>query len=103
MKTTGLTAGLLLGASLLLSACASSTQNPDAQLAARIKQDIARTEGIAGAQNVNVETHRGVVILSGFIDGQKQKEDAGQAALKVSGVQQVYNNLQVRGQTSSGR
>ncbi|WP_334190274.1 BON domain-containing protein [Noviherbaspirillum sp.] len=93
----------LVSAALALSACASSTQNPDAQLASQIKQDIARTEGIGSAQNVNVETARGVVILSGFIDGEKQKQDAGQAALKVSGVQQVFNNLQVRSQTSSGQ
>lgn len=99
------TAGLFLGATLLLSACASPTQNPDAKLAAQIKQQIAQTEGIGSARSVNVETARGVVILSGFIETEKQKQDAAQTALKVSGVQQVFNNLQVikPGATASGQ
>lgn len=99
MKTTG----LFLGAVLALSACASTQQSPDAKLAAQIKQEIAQTEGIGGARSVNVETHKGVVILSGFIDSAKQREDAAQAALKVSGVQQVFNNIQVQNQQASGQ
>lgn len=97
------TAGLFLGAALLLSACASTTQSPDAKLAAQIKKEIAQTEGIGSAKSVNVETAKGVVILSGFIDNEKQRYEAGQTALKVSGVQQVFNNIQVRNQgTASG-
>lgn len=99
MKNTS----LVLGAAVVLSACASTPQSPDATLAARIKQEIAQTEGIGGARSVNVQTHRGVVILSGFIETEKQKNDAAQIALKVSGVQQVFNNIQVMNQTSSGR
>lgn len=41
-----------------------------------------------------------MVILSGFIGTDKQKYDAAQTALKVSGVQQVFNNLQVLNQSS---
>lgn len=99
MKTTG----LFLGAALVLSACASAPQSPDAKLAARIKQEIAQTEGIGGARSINVETHKGVVILSGFIDTEKQRDDAAQTALKVDGVQQVFNNIQVPNQQASGR
>lgn len=97
------TAGLFLGAVLLLGACASPPQSPDARLASRIKQEIAQTQGIGGAESVNVETHKGVVILSGFIDNEKQKNDAAQTALKVDGVQQVFNNIQVTRQGASGR
>lgn len=97
------TAGLILGAVLVLGACAAPKTNPDEQLAARIKQEIAQTQGIGGAKSVHVQTHNGVVVLSGFIDSEKQKEDAAQTALKVAGVQQVFNNIQVKGQTSSGR
>jgi osmotically-inducible protein OsmY len=97
------TAGLFLGAALVLSACASTTQSPDAKLAAQIKKEIAQTEGIGGAKSVNVETHKGVVVLSGFIADEKQRYDAGQAALKVSGVQQVFNNIKVQNRgTASG-
>lgn len=94
------TIGLILGAALVLGACASPQPSPDAQLAARIKQEIAQTEGIGSARSVNVETARGVVILSGFIGSEKQKNDAAQTALKVSGVQQVFNNLQVLNRSS---
>lgn len=99
MKITG----LFLGAALVLSACTSTPQSPNAALAERVKQEIARTEGIGGAKSVNVETDKGVVILSGFIESEKQKNDAAQTALKVSGVQQVFNNIQVLNQSSSGR
>lgn len=99
MKTTG----LFLSAAFILSACASTPPSPDAALAARVKQEIAQTEGVGGARSVNVETHQGVVILSGFIETEKQKDDAAQTTLKVDGVQQVFNNIQVPNQTSSGR
>lgn len=94
---------LVLAAALILGACASPSPNPDAQLASRIKQEIAQTEGIGGARSVNVQTHQGVVVLSGFIETEKQKQDAAQTALKVSGVQQVFNNIQVVKPTSSGQ
>lgn len=95
--------GLFLGAALFLSGCASTTPSPDEQLAARIKQEIAQTEGIGGARDLNVQAAKGVVILSGYMASEKQKEDAAQTALKVDGVQQVFNNIQVPGQASSGR
>jgi osmotically-inducible protein OsmY len=96
MKTTG----LVLGAALVLGACAAPQPSPDAQLSARVKQEIAQTEGIGSARSVNVESAKGVVILSGFIGTEKQKNDAAQTALKVSGVQQVFNNLQVLNRSS---
>jgi hyperosmotically inducible protein len=92
--------GLILGMALVLSACASTPPSPDTQLAARIKKEIAQTQGIGSAGSVNVETHKGVVILSGFIDSEKQRYDAAQTALKVDGVQQVFNNIQVLNQAS---
>jgi len=95
-------ASLLASAVLVLSACATTSQSPDAAMSARVKQQIAQTEGIAGARSVNVQSANGVVVLTGFIDNEKQRYDAGQAALKVAGVQQVYNNIQVMNQ-SSGR
>jgi hyperosmotically inducible protein len=99
MRTTG----LCLGVALVLSACASTPPSPDAQLSRRIKQEIAQTQGIGSAGSVNVETHKGVVVLSGFIDTEKQKYDAAQTALKVDGVQQVFNNLKVLQQGASGQ
>ena len=94
------TASLIACAALALGACATPQPSPDAQLNARVKQEIAQTAGIGSARSVNVESHKGVVILSGFIDTEKQKQDAAQTALKISGVQQVFNNLQVLNRSS---
>lgn len=94
------TAGLFIAAALVLSACASPPPSSDARLASRIKQQIAQTEGIGSASSVNVETHNGVVILSGFIKTEKQKDDAVQTALKVDGVQQVFDNITVLNRSS---
>lgn len=97
------TAGFFLSAALFLSACASPSPSPDAQLNSRIKQDIARTAGIGNASGINVESSRGIVVLTGYLETEQQRQDAAQAALKVSGVQQVFNNIQVLKATSSGQ
>jgi osmotically-inducible protein OsmY len=97
------TAGFFLSAALLLSACASPSPSPDAQLNSRIKQDIARTAGIGNASGINVESSRGIVVLTGYLETEQQRQDAAQTALKVSGVQQVFNNIQVLKPTSSGQ
>lgn len=94
--------GALIAATLVLGGCASTSQSPDQVIASQIKKEIAQTEGIGGASDVNVQAHKGVVVLSGFIGNEQQKEDAGQAALSIAGVERVFNNIQVN-QTSSGR
>lgn len=44
---------------------------------------------------INVETYKGVVLLSGFVDHQTQKDAAGSTARGVTGVGQVHNALVV--------
>ena len=51
---------------------------------------------------VNVETYKGVVLLSGFVDTQAQKDAAGTTAKAVSGVTQVHNVLLVLPPTGVG-
>jgi len=51
---------------------------------------------------VNVETYKGVVLLSGFVDNQAQKDAAGTTARGVSGVTQVHNTLLVMPSTGVG-
>lgn len=46
--------------------------------------------------DVNVDTFRGVVQLSGFVDTSAQKSKAGDIARRVQGVQSVQNNLTVK-------
>ena len=45
---------------------------------------------------VNVETFKGVVQLSGFVNSRDQKNRAGDLAKKVPGVKQVVNNITVK-------
>jgi hypothetical protein len=45
---------------------------------------------------VNVETFKGVVQLSGFVNTRDQKDRAGDLARKVNGVHDVENNITVK-------
>jgi hyperosmotically inducible protein len=49
-----------------------------------------------------VETYKGVVLLSGFVENQAQKDAAGKAAAGVDGAQKVHNALGVQAGTSMG-
>ena len=74
----------------------------DAGLTAKVKTAIAKDVGAGTAANVNVNTYRGTVQLSGFVDSQEKKDQAGAAARGVSGVQMVENSIQVKS-AASGR
>ncbi|MCC6502050.1 MAG: BON domain-containing protein [Deltaproteobacteria bacterium] len=45
---------------------------------------------------INVETYKGEVQLSGFVDSADSARKAGEVAAKISGVKSVRNNLVVR-------
>lgn len=90
-------------AALALGACAPTQTSrstgqalDDAAITVRVKTEIAQTQGIGSAAAVKVDTYRGVVMLAGFVDTEQQKRDAGQAAVRVQGVEKVFNNLQVK-------
>ena len=89
--------------SLFLIACAPTATSrstgqvlDDAAITARVKTEIAQTQGIGDAAAINVDTYRGVVSLAGFVDTDKQRRDAGQAATRAPGVEKVFNNLQLK-------
>lgn len=98
-----LTVILAFVASLSMIACAPTATSrstgqavDDAAITARVKTELAQTQGVLNAAAINVDTYRGTVILAGFVDNEKEKESAGQAALKVPGVEKVFNNLQLK-------
>lgn len=68
----------------------------DATVTARVKTAIAADVGIKAASNVNVETYRGVVQLSGFADSEDQAARAVTSAKKIKGVRSVRNDLRVK-------
>ncbi len=68
----------------------------DTTITPRVKTEIAKAEGIGDALQINVDTYRGVVSLSGFVDSTKDAEIAVAAARKVPGVTSVVNKLIVK-------
>ena len=46
--------------------------------------------------DVNVQTFKGVVQLSGFVNSRDQKNRAGELAKKVQGIREVQNNITVK-------
>ena len=86
------------------AACSSDPQKKetvgeyasDAGLTAKVKTAIATDVGARTAAGVNVETFKGTVQLSGFVDSQDQATRAADAAKKVDGVRSVKNDIRVK-------
>ena len=86
-----------------LAACAGkeskveqATSPEDAATTAKVKSAIATEAGARTAAAVNVDTFRGVVQLTGFVDSEEQSRRAADAAKKVTGVKSVKNELRVK-------
>ncbi|HJY78506.1 MAG TPA: BON domain-containing protein [Burkholderiales bacterium] len=88
-----------------LGACASSDDGnrrstgeftDDAAVTAKVKSAIATDAGARTAAAVNVETYRGVVQLTGFVDSEDQATRAVSAAKKVQGVRSVKNDIRIK-------
>jgi hyperosmotically inducible periplasmic protein len=95
--------GVLAG--LALAACASKEPETrrttgeftnDATLTAKVKSAIATDVGARTAAAINIETYRGVVQLTGFVDSREQAARAEEAAKKVDGVRSVKNDVRIK-------
>lgn len=64
----------------------------DKEIAARIKTQLY-TDPMTKGTEIEVQSLRGVVQLSGFVDNPAAKNRAGEIASTTPGVVQVYNNL----------
>lgn len=67
----------------------------DAGITAKVKAAFVR-DPIVKALDVKVETFKGVVQLSGFVDTPDQKTRAEQIARNSPGVQSVKNNISIK-------
>ena len=67
----------------------------DSALTARVKSALLAKKGVPSAE-ISVETYRGVVQLSGFVDTAGQIDLAGSVAAGVKGVKDVKNSLNVK-------
>lgn len=105
-KRKFLAAGFAGAALAALGACASSRDDAsrrsageftdDAALTAKVKTAIATDAGARTAAAVNVETYRGVVQLTGFVESDEQVTRAVSAAKKVQGVRSVKNDIRLK-------
>jgi osmotically-inducible protein OsmY len=64
----------------------------DSVITTKVKALLAEDVGLKTFQ-ISVETYKGVVQLSGFVDSQKDIDNAGRIARSVQGVVSVKNNL----------
>lgn len=67
----------------------------DAATTAKVKTALIREPGVK-ATAINVETFRGVVQLSGFVDTQDMADRAVAAASRVGGVKSVKNDMRLK-------
>jgi hyperosmotically inducible periplasmic protein len=68
----------------------------DSVITARVKTALLKDPQVS-ALDVKVETYRGTVLLSGFVDDEKQAQRAVEIASGVRGVSAVQNGLAVKG------
>ena len=97
LKLTAIVAALMLG-----TACsATRTQQSagevidDSVLTAKVKAGLI-DDPVTKAGQINVETYRGVVQLTGFVNSQDDAQRAEAAAKKVDGVRSVKNDVRIK-------
>ncbi|AVQ85815.1 MULTISPECIES: BON domain-containing protein [unclassified Variovorax] len=67
----------------------------DTSITTRVKADLLAHRDVSAAE-VNVETFKGRVQLSGFVKTPDQKRRAGEIARSVKGVNEVVNDILIR-------
>ena len=100
--------GAVLGTAFNTGCTATATRQStgeyidDTAVTARVKSAFVTDESVK-AFDVQVETFRGVVQLSGFVDNQNQKIRAEQIARSTNGVRDVRNNIQLKNDDTQNR
>jgi hyperosmotically inducible protein len=94
-----------LGVALVASAVAACAGSPtkestgevvdDAVITTKVKSKLVGDKDVS-AFDVQVETFKGVVQLSGFVGTEQERRRAAELAHSVGGVQEVRNDLQVK-------
>jgi hyperosmotically inducible protein len=93
---------LTVACAFALSACASDhhgrtvgTTVDDAVLTSSVKSSLI-ADDLVDALEIEVETYRANVMLSGFVETQNQIDRAVEIAKKTEGVQKVVNKLAIK-------
>lgn len=85
-----------------VAACAGSSTSEstgeyvdDSVISNKVRAQIVGNEALS-IFDINVETFKGIVQLSGFVDTEQTKQLAGDVAASVDGVKEVQNNISVK-------
>jgi osmotically-inducible protein OsmY len=73
----------------------------DGTIVTEVKTNLVGAKGVPST-DVNVEVYKGVVLLSGFVKTQAEKDAAGAAAKKAKNVASVRNEIAIHPATSMG-
>jgi osmotically-inducible protein OsmY len=106
MNTTARFCATLVALLISIGAWADRTAGEhidDSAVQAEVKAKLMGEDFFGGA-GINIEIHKGVVQLGGWVDDEAAAEQAGRIAAEVDGVVEVDNQLHVkRGETSMGQ
>jgi osmotically-inducible protein OsmY len=67
----------------------------DSVITTKVKAELVN-DPVTKARQISVETFKGVVQLSGFVNTAQEKDRAGEIARNVNGVVDVKNNINVK-------
>ncbi|HEY4366514.1 MAG TPA: BON domain-containing protein [Steroidobacteraceae bacterium] len=94
--------GALIGTSMVIAACSSTpTQQSTGQaiddgvITAKVKAKLI-DDPVTKAHEINVETFKGNVQLSGFVESDQARARALEIAREVDGVKNVKDGMQIR-------
>jgi hyperosmotically inducible protein len=73
----------------------------DGSIVTQVKASLVAEKGVP-SNDVNVEVYKGVVLLSGFVKTQDEKNTAGKVAKDTAGVKSVRNEIAIHPATSVG-
>ena len=107
MKRNSTLAGVLALSMLLIGAGCTATRTQktagetvdDSVVTTKVKAALTDDE-TTKARNINVETYRGVVQLSGFAATNAEKSRASEVAKGIDGVKEVRNDIEVQARTA---
>ena len=92
-----------LGFATFQTGCASTTTRQstgeyidDAAITTKVKAALVK-DPVVKAVDVKVDTFKGVVQLSGFVDNNEQRAQAERVAASTAGVMSVKNNIALKG------
>lgn len=91
--------GFLACCALAIAGCSSTmvpekTRDLDSSISSKIDESLEDSADVK-ARQVNIQTHEGVVYLTGVVDSEDARREAGRIAWRTAGVDGVVNDLTV--------